>query len=443
MPLIPSRPFRTRALLAASLLALAARAADAQEYHPTAENLEARRWFQDAKFGMFIHWGISSVLEDAEWVMEDRHIRASDYESIATQFNPARFDPAAWVATAKAAGMRYLTLVTKHHDGFALFDSKVTDWDVVDRTPYHRDIVRQLADECRKQGIKLFFYYSQLDWHHPDYFPIGSTGKESGRAPGGDWSRYLDFVDAQLGELLGNYGPIGGIWFDGMWDKPDADWRLRRTYDLIHRLQPATLIGSNHHRAPLPGEDFQMFEKDLPGANTAGFNTAEVSALPLETAQTMNDSWGFRLTDRSWKPARQLIRELVSAAGRNANYLLNVGPRPDGELPARAVATLGEIGRWTAVFGESVYGTRGGPIGPRSWGVTTAKGDRVFVHLLDWPDRLLALPGLPRSVRKAYRLEDRRPVAFHRLDQGWSLSLPPRPTDPIDEVIVLELGPGR
>jgi alpha-L-fucosidase len=188
-------------------------------YEPTPENLAARTWFQDAKFGLFVHWGIYSVLGSAEWVMEVRRIPASDYEKLADQFNPIRFDAAEWVSLVKAAGMKYITITAKHHDGFAMFDSRVSDWDIVDRTPYGDDVLEQLAEECRRQGIKLFFYYSQLDWHHPDYFPRGRTGNSAERPEEGDWYRYLDYMDEQLRELLTGYGEIGGIWFDGMWDR--------------------------------------------------------------------------------------------------------------------------------------------------------------------------------------------------------------------------------
>ena len=428
--------------LSVAALLLAAPAA-AQSYQPTPDNLASRRWFQDAKLGLFIHWGISSQLEDGEWVMNNKDIRIADYERLAPLWNPTKFDARAWAATAKNAGMKYITLVSKHHDGFALFDSKVSDYDVIDRTPYGKDIVRQLAEACREQGLKLFLYYSQLDWHHLDFFPRGGTGRQAGRPESGDFNRYLDYMDAQLTELLTNYGPISGIWFDGMWDRPDADWRLATTYGLIHRLQPAALVGSNHHKLPFPGEDFQMFEKDLPGANSAGFNTTEIGTLPLETAETMNDSWGYRITDRSWKTPRQLIREMVEAAGRNANFLLNVGPMPNGEFPPEAVTILADMGKWNAVYGESISGTRAGPVAPRAWGVTTAKGDRVYLHLLNWTDRLLTLPALPRSILKAYRLDDQAGASVKVLEQGLALSLPGRQGDPIDEVYVLELAPPK
>jgi alpha-L-fucosidase len=329
------------------LLSLSPVQARAQSsYQPTPANLEARRWFQDAKFGLFIHWGVYSVLGDGEWVMNERKLAVREYEKLPAFFNPTEFDPTEWVALVKAAGMKYITITSKHHDGFAMFRSKASDWNVVDRTPYKKDVLKLLADECHRQGIKLFFYHSQLDWHHTDYFPRGDTGHTSGRPESGDWYRYLDSMDAQLRELLTNYGEIGGIWFDGMWDKYSADWRLDRTYKLIHDLQPQALIGSNHHRHPYPGEDFQMFEKDLPGQKTAEWNKdSEISNLPLETCETINNSWGFNINDTGYKSTRELIRYLVRAAGSNANFLLNVGPMPNGKIQPEFVARLREIGQ--------------------------------------------------------------------------------------------------
>jgi alpha-L-fucosidase len=411
------------------------------DYQPTPANLEARRWFQDARFGLFVHWGVYSVLGDGEWVMNQRRIPIADYEKLPAFFDPTEFDPAAWVALVKAAGMKYITITSKHHDGFAMFDSRVSDWDIVDRTPYKRDVLKMLADECHRQGIKLFFYHSQLDWHHPDYYPRGRTGADSGRPNQGDWNRYLDYMDAQLRELLTGYGEVGGIWFDGWWDKPDADWRLDRTYTMIHQLQPAALVGSNHHRRPFPGEDFQMFEKDLPGGRTAEFNKdSEVSALPLETCETMNNAWGFNLTDRRYKSTRDLVHYLVKAAGNNANFLLNVGPMPNGKIQPEFVERLQEIGRWLGANGESVYGTRGGPITPRPWGVTTQKGDAVYVHVLDWSDPVLALPALPRKVRSARLLRGGGPVAVQQTASGLTLSLPDASgRDAYDTVVVVDL----
>jgi len=408
-------------------------------YEPTPENLEARAWFQDAKFGLFVHWGIYSVLGAGEWVMQVRGIPAADYEKLPDFFNPIDFDAEEWVSLVKAAGMRYITITAKHHDGFAMYDSEVSDWDIVDRTPYGRDVIGALARECQRQGIKLFLYYSQLDWHHPDYFPRGQTGHAAGRPEDGEWYRYIDYMDAQLRELLTKYGPIGGIWFDGMWDRPDADWRIGQTYQLIHGLQPQTLVGSNHHKAPFPGEDFQMFEKDLPGANTAGFNTTEISRLPLETAETVNRSWGFNITDRSYKSTAELIRYLVRAAGANANFLLNVGPMPNGRIQPEFAQRLREMGAWLEKYGESIYGTRGGPVDPAPWGVTTESGRTIYVHVLDWNAPVLALPELPGRVRSARVLRTDESTSFGVVDGAIVLRLPERPVGTIDEIVALEI----
>ena len=294
-------------------------------------------------------------------------------------------------------------------------------------------MLKLLADECRKQGIKLFFYHSQLDWHHPDYFPRGSTGRFAGRDEKGEWSRYLDFMDAQLRELLTGYGDVAGIWFDGWWDKPEADWRLARTYALIHELQPAALVGSNHHRLPNPGEDFQMFEKDLPGHNTTGFNDkVEIGSLPFEMCDTINNSWGYNKADGSYKTTKQIVQLLVKAAGYDANLLLNVGPRPDGTIQPEFVARLAEVGQWLEANGRTVYGTRGGPVPPRPWGVTTQRGDTVYVHVLDWQDALLALPRLARPVKSARSFATGKPIRHVADRDGLVLHLDRSSLDPVD-----------
>ena len=306
----------------------------AQTYTPTAENLAARQEFQDMKLGMFIHWGASSVLGDGEWVMNNRNIGVQEYGRLINIFNPQNFDAKKWVAAAKASGMKYITFITRHHDSFSNWDTKQTDWKITN-TPYGKDALKQLADECQKEGIKLFLYYSLLDWYRSDYqYETGKTGKGTGRTEKSDWESYIRFMKAQLTELLTQYGKIDGIWFDGHWDQLDndhdktlkskVDWHYDEIYTLIHSLQPQCLISNNHHLLPIPGEDFQAFEKDLPGGNSTGFGGQSISQLPLETCETMNDSWGFKITDTKYKSTKDLIHYMVNAAGLNANFLLNV-----------------------------------------------------------------------------------------------------------------------
>jgi alpha-L-fucosidase len=446
----PTAGVEARVALALTLLSLGVSpsrrglAAQAPDSTPP-ERRAARQWFRDAKLGMFIHWGVYSLLGEGEWVMQQREIPVEPYEWLASTFNPVKFDARAWVSLAKTAGMKYITITSRHHDGFSMFATRATPYNIVNWTPFKRDPLKELADECQRQGLKLFFYYSQLDWHHPDYWPRGRTGQKTGRPGSGDWSRYLDFMDSQLTELLTGYGPIGGIWFDGMWDKPDADWRLASTYALIHRLQPAALIVPNHHQAPLPGEDVQTFEQDLPGANTAGFNTKQIGSLPLETSLTMNNSWGFNITDHRFKSVRELIGYLVRAAGSDANLLLNIGPRPDGTIQPEAAQRLQELGRWLATYGGAIYGTRAGPIPPRDWGATTQRGDTVFVHVLDWPDRVLALPPLAAQVVTAKMLGTGAPVTVTQSAAGVTLTLPlpPGGADDPDRVAALTLAGRR
>ena len=369
--------------------------AQAQTYTPTAENLAAREEFQDMKLGMFIHWGASSVLGNGEWVMNNRNIGVNEYGRLINIFNPQNFDAKKWVAAAKAGGMKYITFITRHHDSFSNWDTKQSDWKITN-THYGKDALKQLADECHKEGIKLSLYYSLLDWYRSDYqYETGKTGKGTGRTEKSDWESYIRFMKAQLTELLTQYGKIDGIWFDGHWDQLDndhdktlkskVDWHYDEIYKLIHSLQPQCLISNNHHLLPIPGEDFQAFEKDLPGGNSTGFGGQSISQLPLETCETMNDSWGFNITDKKYKSTKDLIHYMVNAAGLNANFLLNVGPMPDGTIQPEFVATLKEIGDWMRENGQSIYGTRGAIMKAQDWGVITAKNKIWYAHIIKTP----------------------------------------------------------
>ena len=370
------------------------------DYTPTPENLQARKEFQDGKFGIFLHWGIYSIFGQGEWYMNTANIDCHEYAKAASGFYPSRFNAQEWVAAIKASGAKYICITSRHHDGFSMFDTKYSDYDIVDATPFKRDVIKELAEECRKQGIRLHLYYSHLDWTREDYYPLGNTGHGTGRTSHGEWATYYQFMNHQLTELLTNYGPIGAIWFDGMWDQPDGfDWKLEEQYKLIHQLQPACLIGNNHHKTPYPGEDFQMFERDLPGENKAGLSGQSVSALPLETCETMNGMWGYKIKDQNYKSVTDLVRLLVRAAGKGTNLLMNIGPQPNGELPAVAVERLKGVGDWMSKYGETIYGTTAGNVMSASWGTTTRKDNMLYVHLLaDHMPQFVTLPVTEKVV---------------------------------------------
>jgi len=423
-----------------ALLLMAVGVSAQQRYNPTEENLKNREEFQDMKFGVFIHWGIYSMMADGEWIMNNKNIHHKEYATLAEGFYPSKFSAAKWVSDVKAAGAKYICITSRHHDGFSMFGTKQSPYNIVEATPFGRDIMRELADECHRQGIKLHFYYSLLDWARADYYPLGRTGKGVGRTEQGDWKTYHQFMLNQLTELLTNYGEIGAIWFDGKWDQPDDfDWRLREIYDHIHSIQPGCMVINNHHTAPLEGEDGQTFEKDLPGQNQSGYSgTATIGQLALETCETMNRSWGYNITDKNYKSEKELIHYLVKAAGNNANLLMNVGPRPDGTFPDIAVQRYNAMGEWLRTYGETIYGTRGGFIGPRDWGVTTQKGNSLFVHILNLKDDVLYLPMQGKKVRLAKQFIDKKPVKFEEVSGGVVLQTGRIPEE-TDFVVELEV----
>ena len=384
---------KTRAFISSVFIVLCVAAYSQTNYTPTKENLESRRWFEEARFGMFVHFGPYAVLGNGEWVMNNRSIQVEDYHRLIKFFDPKDFDAAQWVTIAKSAGMKYITLTSRHHDGFSNWDTRQSDWKITN-TPYKKDLIKQLADECRKQGIPLGFYYSLLDWSRDDYqWETGRTGQKTGRKGPSDWDSYIRFMKAQLTELLTGYGPVAFIWFDGHWDQTShenrsdpttaVDWHYDEIYGLIHELQPQCLVANNHHLPPFPGEDFQIFERDLPGENKAGLSGQTVSErLPLETCETMNGSWGFNITDVNYKSQKELVDYLVRAAGYGANLLLNVGPMPNGEIQPEFVNSLAQLGKWTSEYGQTIYGTKGGFIKPQSWGAITQKGKTCYLHIL-------------------------------------------------------------
>ena len=429
--------------IAAILAAAAMFPALAQEYVPTKENIEAREAFADKRFGVFIHWGIYSMFAQGEWYM-NRGVDAQEYAKAAGGFYPAAFNAREWVQTIKASGAKYICFTTRHHDGFSMFDTKVSDYDIMDASPFKRDIVAELAEACRDEGIALHFYYSLLDWTREDY-PVGRTGLNTGRrGDSQDYDSYMRFMKHQLTELLTNYGDIGAIWFDGLWDHDSDpqpfDWSLDEIYSHIHSVDPSCLIGNNHHLTPFEGEDFQMFERDLPGENTTGWAADQtVSTLPLEMCQTMNGMWGYKVEDQNYKSVDELIRPIVRAASKGSNLLLNVGPQPDGHLPAAAVERLAGIGRWMEQFGESVYGTDASGIPEQSWGVTTRKGNVIYMHLIE-PLEGVGSVTLPvgTKVRAVKAMKDGASLKYKVSDGKLFVELDKTPAD-VDYVIEVHL----
>jgi alpha-L-fucosidase len=364
-------------------------------------------WWREARFGMFIHWGLYAIpagewngrTDYGEWIRNNARIPVDVYDRFQSRFNPTKFDPDAWVRMARQAGMKYIVITTKHHDGFALFDSKHTEWDVM-ATPYGRDIIGQLADACRRGGIRLGFYYSIMDWHHPDYLPRREWETASRPAAGADFDRYVGFMNGQLKELLTGYGPVGVLWFDGQWEGTWTAARGRDLYAYVRALQPSVVV---NNRVGHGIGDFGTPEQEIPATGMPG--------VDWETCMTMNRNWGFNRADKDFKSARNLVRNLVDIATKGGNFLLNVGPTAEGEFPAESIERLKQIGDVMRVAGDSIHGTQASPFPSLPWGRCTqrrldANTTRLYLHVWERPaDGILVVPGLLNEVRRA------RPIA--------------------------------
>ena len=394
-------------------------------------------WWREARFGMFIHWGVYSVpagiYKDkkipgiGEWIMNRARIPVAEYKKYAKQFNPVKYNPDEWVRLAKEAGMKYIVITSKHHDGFALFDSKVTNWDVVDATPYGKDLLKGLAAACKKHGIKLGFYHSQAqDWCHPGG---AASGGHWDKAQNGDMDKYIrEIAVPQVREILTNYGDIAVLW----WDTPTNMNKKRADVlrPLIH-LQPG-IITNNRLGGGYRG-DFSTPEQHIPATGLD---------YDWETCMTMNGTWGYKSYDHDWKSTETLIHNLVDIASKGGNYLLNVGPTSEGLIPEPSVIRLKEIGKWMKVNGESIYGTSASPFRKLDWGRCTAKPGKLYLHVFDWPaNGKLEVPGLRNKVKKAYLLaEKKHELAVTREDKDKVvITLPPKSLDAIDTVVVLEI----
>ncbi len=418
--------------------------AQAQAPTETKEQRDARMaWWREAKFGLFIHWGLYSVPAGTwkgktesdgagEWIMFDMKIPVADYEPLIHEFNPVKFNAAEWVRMAKAAGQKYIVITSKHHEGFALFDSKVSDYDVM-ATPFRRDIMKELSDEAHRQGIKICWYHSILDWHHPDYLPRGAGSPRPWDArptAGASLDRYLEYMKGQIRELLTNYGRIGILWFDGGWEHTPEELHSQEVVDMIRSLQPDIIIND---RINIP-QDYDTPEQYIPATGLPGRD--------WETCMTMNDTWGYKSYDNNWKSSKDLIRKLVDIVSKGGNFLLNVGPTAEGLIPQASVDRLADMGRWMNLNSESIYGTTASVFKRLGWGRCTVKPGKLYLHVFDWPqDGKLVVPGLANKVKSAHFLTDLKKtrLAVERSGDSVIVNLPAKAYDPVDTVIVLAI----
>ena len=417
---------------------------------------ERMQWWREARFGMFIHWGVNSVPAGTykgkripgigEWIMERADIPVAEYEQFAKQFNPVKFNADEWVTIAKNAGMKYIVITSKHHDGFCLWDSKVGNYDIMDASPFKRDILKELSDSCKKHTIRLCFYHSIMDWHHPDaQAPFYPNYDDRGERSNPNFARYIKtYMKPQLRELITNYGPLGVLWFDGEWIKDWTEPQGRDLYNYVRSLQPDIIVNNRvgKGRKGMQGltkegyfaGDFGTPEQEIPPTGLAG--------VDWETCMTMNDTWGFKSYDHNWKSTEDLIRKLVDIASKGGNLLLNVGPTAEGIIPEASVERLEDMGKWMAKNSESIYGTTASPFEKLPWGRCTTKSGKLYLHVFDWPkDGELKVP-LPRNdVIKAYLLahKDRAELLLGSDDNGnLIVTVPRRAPDKVNTVIVLE-----
>jgi alpha-L-fucosidase len=437
--------------LLASLTVVSAVISPAAE--SAAEHDQRMSWFRDGRFGLFIHWGVYSVpagewngkTNYGEWFLEETKMPVSQYEKFAGQFNPVKFDANEWVRMAKNAGMKYIVITSKHHDGFGMFRSSLTDW-CIKSTPFRRDPLKELAQACQEQGIRFCLYHSIMDWHHPDWGVRRPWNDKAAGTP--DMDRYDAYLKGQLKELLTGYGPIGILWFDGQWEKPWTAERGIDLYNYVRGLQPNIII-NNRVGKPVDSAsgigfaergrvgDYGTPEQEIPAT---GFGPG----VDWESCMTMNNHWGYNKNDQNWKSSTTLIRNLIDCASKGGNYLLNVGPTSEGLFPEASVERLAEIGKWMKDNSESIYGTQASPFESLPWGRCTQKQEsgrtRLYLHVFNWPaDGKLVLPGLANKPIKAWLLDGAQPLEVASADNQVAIALPEKAPDPHASVIALEI----
>jgi len=414
-------------------------------------------WYREAKFGMFIHWGPYSLASvEASWpimtpdLKKRDNITEAEYRALPSRFNPTRFDPVAWVRLSKAAGQRYLVFTSKHHDGFCMFDSAYTNYKIT-QTPYGKDIVAQLAEACRRENMPLGFYYSPPDMNHPGFRDTSKLARDNwaGEPWRAEWPLYLDYMELQLSELLTRYGDVRIIWFDGLGHQ--EKYNGARFLKLIHGLQPASLV---NNRIGLPA-DYETPEQFIPKSiptkgHRLDFDNRETGVDPggiprpedfrlWETCMTINDTWAYNANDKNYKSTTVLIRSLVEVASKGGNFLLNVGPGPDGTIQPEFEERLRAVGQWLKVNGESIYGTTYGPWQSLPFGKTTAKGNTVYLHIFDWPNGKLEVKNVSRKVKSATLLAGGKAVDIQQSGGHLWIDLPAHNPDPHLSVVALEM----
>jgi alpha-L-fucosidase len=445
------KQFLLLSFLAAGLACSNLRAAADYMDETPAQHDARMNWWRQARFGMFIHWGLYSEAAGewdgkttggaGEWIMNDMKIPLSQYAKLVPRFNPVKFDATQWVRIAKEAGMKYIVITSKHHEGFGMYRSSLTDWCIAS-TPFPRDPLKELAAACRAQGLTFCLYHSIMDWHNPQYAPRKPWNDIDKNPP--DFARYDDFLKGQLKELLTGYGRIGLVWFDGQWEDTWTYNRGADLYNFVRGLQPNIIVNDRvgTSQALQAGQhrygDYKTPEQSIP---PTGFGPG----VDWETCMTMNDTWGYKKSDNHWKSTRTIIRNLVDCASKGGNYLLNVGPTGEGLIPEASIRRLQETGRWLKANGEAIYGTSASPFRRQlPWGRCTQKTaggvTTLYLHLFQWPaDGKLTVPGLRNTPKSATMLVSHEKIATANTEDGLVLSLPPQAPDALSSTVALRL----